>query len=114
MFNETVNCVGDIFLHKYALLHVSYHSHNRKQSDKVKVKVTKSKKRLLLDYLKSFGLFPLGTSEIIGLYHPQRENENDLRNRIVALCDAICNTPDIFERVCQSLTRRLVSWQGHF
>ncbi|EGI70538.1 hypothetical protein G5I_00683 [Acromyrmex echinatior] len=38
-----VNCVGDIFLHKYVLLHMSYHSHNRKQSDKVKVKVTKSK-----------------------------------------------------------------------
>jgi len=37
------NCVGDIFLHKSALLHVSYHSLNRKQSDKVKVKVTKSK-----------------------------------------------------------------------
>ena len=38
MFNKTVNCVGDISLHKYALLHVSYHSHNRKQSVKVKVK----------------------------------------------------------------------------
>ena len=40
IFDETVNCVGDIFLHKYALLHVSYHSHNRKQSDKVKVKAS--------------------------------------------------------------------------
>ena len=40
MFDETVNCVGDIFLHKYALLHVSYHSHNRKQSDKFKVKTS--------------------------------------------------------------------------
>ena len=40
MFDETVNCVEDIMLHKYALLHVSYHSHNRKQSDKVKVKAS--------------------------------------------------------------------------
>ncbi|KYN15808.1 hypothetical protein ALC57_11963 [Trachymyrmex cornetzi] len=43
MFDKTTNCVGDIFLHKYALLHVSYYSYNRKQSGKVKVKVTKSK-----------------------------------------------------------------------
>ena len=35
------------------------------------------------------------------------ENENDLRNRIVASCEAIRNTPDIFERVRQSLRRRL-------
>jgi len=32
MFDETVNCVGDIFLHKYVLLHVNYHSHDRKHS----------------------------------------------------------------------------------
>ena len=32
MFNEMVNYVGDIFLHKYAMLHVSYHSRNRKQN----------------------------------------------------------------------------------
>jgi len=43
MFDETVNYVGDIFLYKYALLHVSYHSHNHKQSDKIKVKVIKSR-----------------------------------------------------------------------
>ena len=35
------------------------------------------------------------------------ENENDLRNRIVASCEAIRNTPGIFERVHQSLRRRL-------
>ena len=60
MFDETVNCVGDIFLYKYALFHMSYHSHNRKQSDKIKVKE--------ISRLKSFGLFPLGAAEIIGLY----------------------------------------------
>ena len=38
MFDEMVNCVEGIFLHKYALFHVSYHLHNRKQSNKVKVK----------------------------------------------------------------------------
>ena len=35
------------------------------------------------------------------------ENENDLRNRIVASCEAIRNTPGIFERVRQSLKRRV-------
>ena len=30
MFDETVNRVGDIFLHKYALFYVSYHLHDRK------------------------------------------------------------------------------------
>ncbi|KYN32920.1 hypothetical protein ALC56_12736, partial [Trachymyrmex septentrionalis] len=35
------------------------------------------------------------------------ENENDLRNRIVVSCEAIRNTPGIFERVPQSLRRRL-------
>ena len=29
MFDEMVNCVGDIFLHKYVLFHVNYHSHDR-------------------------------------------------------------------------------------
>ena len=38
--DETVNSVGDIFLHKYVLLHVSYYPHNRKQSDKIKVEAS--------------------------------------------------------------------------
>ncbi|KYN14888.1 hypothetical protein ALC57_12900 [Trachymyrmex cornetzi] len=46
------------------------------------------------------------------------ENENDLRNRIVASCEAIRNTPGIFERARQSLRRRLdgciMVQGGHF
>ncbi|KYQ48017.1 hypothetical protein ALC60_12977 [Trachymyrmex zeteki] len=44
--------------------------------------------------------------------------ENDLRNRIVASCKAIRNTPGIFELVRQSLRRRLdgciMAQGGHF
>ena len=35
------------------------------------------------------------------------ENENDLRNQIVASYETIRNTPGIFERVRQSLKRRV-------
>ncbi|KYN30059.1 hypothetical protein ALC57_00502 [Trachymyrmex cornetzi] len=52
------------------------------------------------------------------VYTTQIENENDLRNRIVASCEAIRNTPGIFERVRQSLRRRLdrciMAQGGHF
>ena len=44
------------------------------------------------------------------VYTTPIENENDLRNRIVASCEAIC-TPNIFERVCQSVRRRLDVWR---
>ncbi|KYN11266.1 hypothetical protein ALC57_16584 [Trachymyrmex cornetzi] len=45
------------------------------------------------------------------------ENENDLRNRIVALCEAIRNTLGIFEHVRQSLRRLdgcIMAQGGHF
>ncbi|KYN29267.1 hypothetical protein ALC57_01390, partial [Trachymyrmex cornetzi] len=52
------------------------------------------------------------------VYTTPIENENDLRNRIVASCEAIRNTPGIFERVRQSLRRRLdgciMAQGGHF
>ena len=40
------------------------------------------------------------------------ENENDLRNRIVAPCETIRNTPGIFEHVHQFLRRRLGMYRG--
>ena len=52
------------------------------------------------------------------VYTTPIENENDLRNRIVVSCEAIRNTPGIFERVPQSLRRRLdgcmLSWRKIF
>ncbi|KYN32135.1 hypothetical protein ALC56_13513, partial [Trachymyrmex septentrionalis] len=52
------------------------------------------------------------------VYTTPIENENNLRNRIVALCEAIRNTPRIFERARQSLRRRLdgciMAQGGHF
>ena len=40
--------IAFISLHKYLLLHMSYHSQDRKQNGKVKVKVTKSKTSVLM------------------------------------------------------------------
>ncbi|KYN31570.1 hypothetical protein ALC56_14068 [Trachymyrmex septentrionalis] len=41
------------------------------------------------------------------VYTTPIENENDLRNQIVASCEAIRNTSNILERVHQSLRKRL-------
>ncbi|KYN41567.1 hypothetical protein ALC56_04031 [Trachymyrmex septentrionalis] len=60
----------------------------------------------LWEHLKSF------------VYTTPIENENDLRNRIVASCKTIRNAPVIFECVRQSLRRRLdgciMAQDGHF
>ena len=40
--------IAFVSLHKYLLLHMSYHSQDRKQNDKVKVKITKSKTSILM------------------------------------------------------------------
>ncbi|KAJ8936115.1 hypothetical protein NQ318_022937 [Aromia moschata] len=46
------------------------------------------------------------------------ETLGDLRNRIIAGCNSIRNDPDVFEKVCQSMKRKLDSYiragGGHF
>ncbi|KYN39183.1 hypothetical protein ALC56_06609 [Trachymyrmex septentrionalis] len=101
MFDETVNCIGDIFLHKYALLHVSYNIRTTvNKVTKSKSKPTRSPDLNPLDYFLGGHLKSL-------VYTIPIDNKNDLRNRIVASCEAIRNTLGTFERVRQSLKRRL-------
>lgn len=52
------------------------------------------------------------------VYHTPVENEQDLRQRIINGCNQIRNTPGIFERVRNSIHRRLegciIAGGGHF